>query len=403
VAGLEAARAAAGRGHRVTLVEREERIGGSLHLASAAPTKGEIALLLPYYEGVVQELPVDLRLGTSLTPDLIEKLDPDIVILATGSQPAVPAIEGLESCPHSTYREVLSGSIPAGQRVCVIGGGMVGIDVADLLAGHGREVIIVESGKRLAPDLYPLVAREIEKVIGENERILVYLQTRVARITGNTLICDRSGETVELPCDHLVLATGRVPTADPDFEPSQKAPRLIRVGDCGEPGLIFDAIHDAHNTATKIGVSQAPLQPGGAGKLGGSSLLKDRVAAKIRNRTFDLEDIPEYLELLVSACNAHPKIQKKSRKVDLVFQFEVEEGPNFWIRIERGEFSSGRGPADDSDVIIRMDRRIAPGIFSGQVNAASAYMAKELAFIGPMKHGIAFRTWVNLVTQELGL
>jgi hypothetical protein len=50
-----------------------------------------------------------------------------------------------------------------------------------------------------------------------------------------------------------------------------------------------------------------------------------------------------------------------------------------------------------------MDRQIAPGIFSGQVNAASAYMAKELAFIGPMKHGIAFRTWVNLVKQELVL
>ena len=50
-----------------------------------------------------------------------------------------------------------------------------------------------------------------------------------------------------------------------------------------------------------------------------------------------------------------------------------------------------------------MERRIAAGIFSGRVNAASAYMAKELAFDGPMKHGIAFRTWVNLVKQELGL
>ena len=60
-------------------------------------------------------------------------------------------------------------------------------------------------------------------------------------------------------------------------------------------------------------------------------------------------------------------------------------------------------PPEAVDVTIRMDRRIAPGIFSGRVNAASAYMAKELAFIGPMRHGIAFRSWVSLVKQELGL
>ncbi len=139
------------------------------------------------------------------------------------------------------------------------------------------------------------------------------------------------------------------------------------------------------------------------GLQGDDSNLKTRIAGKITGGSFGLEDIPDYLDLLVKACNTHPKIQKKSKKASLIFQFQVEGGQDFWIRIDRGRFSTGQGSRDSVDVTIRMDRRIAPGIFSGQVNAASAYMAKELAFIGPMKHGIAFRTWVNLVKQELGL
>ena len=58
---------------------------------------------------------------------------------------------------------------------------------------------------------------------------------------------------------------------------------------------------------------------------------------------------------------------------------------------------------ENPDVTIQMDAGIAPGIFAGTVNAASAYMTKELAFIGPMRHGIAFRSWVNVVKEEMGL
>ena len=99
VAGIEAARVAATRGHRVTLVEEADTVGGALHLASTAPMKKELRLLLPYYKLLMRELPIKLRLDTPLTPQLLEEIHPDILFLATGSNPLVPTIEDLESIP----------------------------------------------------------------------------------------------------------------------------------------------------------------------------------------------------------------------------------------------------------------------------------------------------------------
>ena len=403
VAGMEAARVAAGRGHEVTLIESSDRIGGAIDLASAAPMKSEIGLLIPYYERLLRELPIELRLDTTLTPGLIEEIQPDVLVLATGSLPEVPTIEGLETCAHSFYTDVLSGSIPSANRICVLGGGMVGIDVADLLSSRSKQVTIVEPGKSLAADLYALVAREMEKVAAENNRVQVYLETGVKRIDGATLICERGGKTVEIPFDHLVLARGRLATPEPWEGMAKRISEVIRIGDCAQPGLIFDAIHDAYAASLAIGAPQTATTVEGEAMSGDATDLRSRVAGKIKGGTFGLDDVPAYLELLVAACNANPRIRKKSRKANLGFQFQVEGGPDFWIRINGGHFSTGQGSLDKIDVTIRMDRRIAPGIFSGQVNAASAYMAKELSFVGPMKHGIAFRTWVNLVKQELGL
>jgi putative sterol carrier protein len=128
-----------------------------------------------------------------------------------------------------------------------------------------------------------------------------------------------------------------------------------------------------------------------------------RIANRIKSGSLSEDDIHDYMAVLVQACNGNQKVRKKARKSVLAFQFELVGGTDYWIRIDHGLFSTGEGNIEKPDVIIRMNATIAPGIFSGEINAASAYMSKQLAFIGPMKHGIAFRNWVNLVRQELGL
>jgi 2,4-dienoyl-CoA reductase-like NADH-dependent reductase (Old Yellow Enzyme family)/thioredoxin reductase/putative sterol carrier protein len=418
IAGLEAARVAALRGHKVTLIDASDHIGGAADLAAAAPMKAELALLRPFYERALRKLRIDLRLNTPLSPGIVEELQPDTVVLAVGSEPEVPAIEGLSTCSHSFYPEVLAGTIPSGDNIVVLGGGMIGIDVADLLSPRNKAVTIVEPGKRLGADLYALVGREMEKVLGENPRIRICLKTEAKRIEGNSLICDQKGESVTIPFDHLVVAFGRIPARDLSEGIGDRVAEVLTIGDARQPGLILDAVHGAYAAALSIGAATGAEKIISAAQAAqtarsadarsvdlaeGETELKSRVARKIKSGTFGLEDVPEYLDVLVAACNAHPKIQKKSKKAMLVFQFEIEGGADFWIRIDRGVFSTGPGTSDRADVTIRMDRRIAPGIFSGKVNAASAYMAKELSFVGPMKHGIAFRTWVNIVRQELGL
>ncbi len=404
IAGMEAARVTRLRGHETVLIEKSRRPGGSLRLACQAPLKSELALLLTWYERQLKELGVDLRLNTPLTPEIIAEIEPNTVVLATGTAPELPAVQGLDACPHSLYTEVLAGAIPPGGRICVLGGGMIGIDTADYLGSLNKTVTIVEPGKRLAYDLYALVAREMEKFCGDNESLRIYLAAAVERIEGNRLVFRKDGRTRTVEFDHLVIASGRSSQAVGLDVAAGRAVDVVRVGDCRKPGLILDALHGAYRSALRIG--EQDRQPKAAGEAAAAEDRDDiqsRVARRIKTGVFSLEDVPAYLDVLVSACNRNAKIQKRARKAVLGFQFRIQGGTDFWIRINRGTFSTGRGEIEAPQVTITMDARIAPGIFSGQVNAASAYMAKELSFAGPMKHGIAFRTWINIVKQELGL
>ncbi len=404
IAGLETSRIAALRGHKVLLIEKNSKIGGNLQLASVAPMKREVALLLPYFEALLNRLSIELRLKTTLDASILETFGPDVVVLATGTIPETPELPGLKPERYSTYRDILVGEIPRGENIIILGGGMIGIEVAEYLGCHDRIVTILESGNRVGHDLYPLVAREVIKLIDENNRIRVQLETTPERIDGERLICQSNGQTVTYTCDHIVSARRKQLELAIPAEVSEKdfgSARIIRVGDCRSPGKIMDAVHEAYRIGMSIGEKVRAEEHGGKASETGD--LKTRIASKIKSGGFSLEDIPAYLEILVKACNSNSKIQKKTKSTRLKFQFAIEGEADYWIAIERGRFSTGAGRLENPDVTIRMGAGIAPGIFAGSVNAASAYMTKELSFVGPMRHGIAFRNWVNAAKEEMGL
>ncbi len=431
IAGLETSRIAALRGHEVLLIEKNDSIGGNLRLASVAPMKREVGLLLPYFEALLERLAkrpperlaerladrpsersykrsyVELRLDTALDAGVLNTFKPDVVILATGTIPATPDITGLKQDRYSTYSEVLGGVNPKGESIIVLGGGMIGIEVAEHLCAHDKNVTIVEPGNRLGDDLYPLVAREVIKIVEENDCIRIRLETAPERIEGDRLICRAGGQNVALDFDHIVGARRNQPwrlSKSPFGLPSEfngRAASIIRVGDCKSPGKILDAVQEAYRIGMAIGEQETTAEAAGCDNERGD--LKNRIASKIKGGSFTMEDIPDYLQVLVEACNGSSKIQKKSRRSRLRFQFTITGGTDHWITIERGRFSTGAGQLANPDVTIQMDAGIAPGIFAGTVNAASAYMTKQLAFIGPMRHGIAFRNWINAVKEEMGL
>jgi 2,4-dienoyl-CoA reductase (NADPH2) len=136
-AGLAAAITAAQRGHKVSLFDSSRHIGGQFNLARKIPGKEEFAETLRYYSVQLARLGVDVRLNNAVDNRFLNGSDFDEVIIATGIKPRIPAIEGIDHPMVASYIDVINGTVPAGERVAIIGAGGIGFDVAELLSHSG--------------------------------------------------------------------------------------------------------------------------------------------------------------------------------------------------------------------------------------------------------------------------
>ena len=248
IAGCEAARVAARRGYRVTLFERAERLGGQIELAAAPPRKAEIMRSVEYYERVLPELGVDVRLGTAAGPADLEGFDAAIV--AVGASNVTLPVPGSDRDNVVSAWDVLAGRVEPEGRVAVIGGGLVGTETAEYLLARGCEVAIVEmldriaegeSGTVLPTIMAEFAERGVEQLTG----------TRVTAISDAGVEAERAGEAVVVPCDWVVMAVGS--RALP-FDVSGVACPVTCVGDCsGERTAdIASAIRTAYAAANQI-------------------------------------------------------------------------------------------------------------------------------------------------------
>ncbi len=154
-AGLEAARVAALRGHKVTLLEKDQKLGGQLNIAALPPNKGDILPWLNYLIHQLELTGVKIRLRTEVTPELVAEEKPDVVILALGGVPITPDIPGINGPQVATAQDILNGKKKTGQEVVVIGGGLVGCETGHYLAEKGKKVTIIEMLKRMAAEMGP--------------------------------------------------------------------------------------------------------------------------------------------------------------------------------------------------------------------------------------------------------
>lgn len=236
-AGLEAARAAAERGHEVVLFERRPALGGQIEAASRPPHKAEIRGVVEFLERRVRALGVDLRLGTAATADEVVALDPSLVILASGSRPARPPITGADGPRVFQARALLENpEIPEGRRAVVVGAGLVGLETAHLLAERGVSVTVVEALDQAGAEVFESMRGFLFSWL---ERLGVEIVTGcpVTAIEDGAVVARRSGGDVErFASDFTVLAVGVVPDDALAEQLAGRSLRVVRVGDCALDG-----------------------------------------------------------------------------------------------------------------------------------------------------------------------
>jgi len=252
-AGMEAARVAASRGHKVTLYEKNNELGGQLLLASVPSWKTqEITSLKNYLEIQVKKLGVRIELGFEVSVEHILKLGPDVVIIATGAMPSIPEIRGVDLAKVVTANDILAGKRETDGKVVVLGGGRIGCETALFLAMAKKEVTIVSRHEEPAFDMNPINRHWLLKKV-ENAGVKIILNTNTQEITDEgVIIADQRWQEKTITADTIVLARGSKPNRGLIENLSDKVPELYAIGDCVKPRTIREAIHTAYNVGLSI-------------------------------------------------------------------------------------------------------------------------------------------------------
>lgn len=297
-AGMEAARVAALRGHRVVLCEKSRQLGGTLRFASLVYEPNE--RLLRWLERQVRALDIDLRLGTEMTPERVREIAPDIVLVAVGARRAAPEFPGAQ-LDHvfdgDDLRELLTGEggaaagnklslvgrlavgagraagitshpgrlreasrayMPLGKRIVVIGGGLVGCELAEFLLERRRHVTVLEAGDRFATEMaHPRRWRVLHELREHGAELVA--NARVLEVTPDAVHYEtQAGDAVQadrVAADAVVVATGLLENPEPVAALRTAGIPVEVIGDATGVGYIEGAIHEGFEAARAIGTA----------------------------------------------------------------------------------------------------------------------------------------------------
>ncbi len=263
--GMEAARIAALRGHEVELYEKEPKMGGSVPVA--ATIKGveieDLPALVSYLETQIKKLGVKVHTGKEVNKALVEKVKPDVLILATGGKYYIPEIPGIESKKvlkaadlNKQLKKALRFAgpakltwatklwMPVGKNVVIIGGGIHGLQTAVFLAKRGKNVTVVEEAEKMG---HMVIENHKVRLFGwlEDKGVQMYPGAKYEEITDKGMvITTKDGEKKLLTADTILPALPMIPNPEIMEIMKDTAPEVYQIGDCINPALIIDAIGD---------------------------------------------------------------------------------------------------------------------------------------------------------------
>ena len=249
--GLEAAITAARRGHQVILCEKEDKLGGILKSEQAIPFKHAMYELSLTLERIAREEGVEIRLNTPVTKEYAEEEAPDALIIAVGSEPIVPPIDGIQEDNVVVVNNYYLEKDKVGDEVVVLGGGLAGCEAAIHLAEEGKKVHLVEMRDTLAVDANvrhrPLLLEKIQ------ECVEVHTGLRGTKVTREGVLClDAEDREVLVPGGSTICAVGQRARRNVVEELLDTAPYVAQIGDCVRASTITNAIYQGYHAALDI-------------------------------------------------------------------------------------------------------------------------------------------------------
>lgn len=249
VAGMAAAITAARRGHEVVLFERSAEVGGQLRIAHVPPHREELADGLDYFLRELRRLEVDIRINSSPTREEILALEPTQVVLAVGARSRRSGIVGAD-LPHVVEGwEVLAGQADTGQVCVIVGGGLVGVEVADFLSARGRLVVLVARSEVLTKAVHADRVYYLDRIAAFGIEVLPH--TIVQAITERSVTVRTAGRIPRTldGIDTVVLCAGYEPRSEEASALVIDEVPTVWIGDVLGSRKLFEAVEEGTRTA----------------------------------------------------------------------------------------------------------------------------------------------------------
>ncbi len=242
--GLNVAWVAARRGHDVHLFERQSQVGGQLILGSVTTYKKELLNLIRFQKRQVKRFGVNCHMNQEATLDTVREHVPDVVILATGSIPVMPTVEGIDKPIVIPVDEALNHHSIRGQKIVVVGGGAIGCEVALHLSDNGAQVAIVEMLPKIGAQLESMTKKLFIQKLKDNG-VTIKTGFTLQKVEDNGVVVEGEGdETAFIKADAVAIAVGSRPDNRLYHEIKSSGYEIHRIGDCLEPRSAKAAIYE---------------------------------------------------------------------------------------------------------------------------------------------------------------
>ena len=252
IGGMQAALTSAERGHQVILCEKGDQLGGTIRCERNVPFKRNLEVYLERQEKAIRESSIDLRLNSAVTPELAKEIGADVIIAATGAKAVKPRIAGIDGTIVMDAESAYIHPEKVGERVCILGAGLVGLELAIYLSMEGKKVQVLELAPQLNDGGNFLHAIGLRAELNK-QGIEVFYNTEATKIKDDGVLARQEEGEKFFPADTVIYAVGQRAESDAALALRFCAPEFYQIGDCLNPRNITSATSEAFHIARNIG------------------------------------------------------------------------------------------------------------------------------------------------------